>query len=188
MATYSAVGAGEKDADSPITVGLIDKLDQNPHAIAEGASGAPKIQTAAIADEAVTTAKLKGPTAGTGNIIYRLVGQTGVATTSQAYEDAGTWMRSNKSISLTVLVSGTITCYLEHHDILNDTDVRIMKNNALIQEWSHGDNTWKTRQVDVSVSVGDLIVFQQKASGGGSAQSEWRNVRVYSNTADMAVA
>ncbi|NCW67323.1 MAG: hypothetical protein EBV86_01970 [Marivivens sp.] len=47
MATYSAVTAGEKDADSPINVGLIDKLDQNPHAIAEGASGAPKIQTAA---------------------------------------------------------------------------------------------------------------------------------------------
>lgn len=48
MATYSAVSAGEKDADSPINVGLIDKLDQNPHAIAEGASGAPRIKKAAI--------------------------------------------------------------------------------------------------------------------------------------------
>ena len=48
MATYSAVTAGEKDADSPVNVSLIDKLDQNPHAIAEGASGAPKIQAAAI--------------------------------------------------------------------------------------------------------------------------------------------
>ncbi|MGB0732416.1 MAG: hypothetical protein ACPGPF_01580 [Pontibacterium sp.] len=58
MATYSAVAAGEKDADSPITVSLIDKLDQNPHAIAEGASGAPKIQTAALNDNAVTQAKV----------------------------------------------------------------------------------------------------------------------------------
>lgn len=59
MATYSAVTAGEKDADSPINVSLIDKLDQNPHAIAEGASGAPKIQTAAIQDNAVNNDKLE---------------------------------------------------------------------------------------------------------------------------------
>lgn len=59
MATYSAVTAGEKDADSPINVSLIDKLDQNPLAIAEGASGAPKIQTAAIQDDAVTNDKLE---------------------------------------------------------------------------------------------------------------------------------
>jgi hypothetical protein len=48
MATYSAVTAGQKDADSPINVSLIDKLDQNPHAMFEGASGAPKLQPAAI--------------------------------------------------------------------------------------------------------------------------------------------
>jgi len=58
MATYSAVSAGEKDADSPVSVGLVDKLDQNPHAIAEGASGAPKILTAAINSSAVTESKM----------------------------------------------------------------------------------------------------------------------------------
>ncbi len=48
MATYSAVTAGEKDADSPITVGLVDKLDQNPEAMFEGASGAPRLKRAAV--------------------------------------------------------------------------------------------------------------------------------------------
>lgn len=48
MAVYSAVAGGEKDAESPVDENLIDKLDQNPEAIAEGASGAPRIQTAAM--------------------------------------------------------------------------------------------------------------------------------------------
>lgn len=68
MATYSAVSASEKDADSPITVGLIDKLDQNPHAIAEGASGAPKIQAAALDSNCVTAAKIASSAVGQSEI------------------------------------------------------------------------------------------------------------------------
>ena len=48
MATYSAVAAGEKNADSPVNVSLIDKLDQNPEAMIEGATGAPRILEAAF--------------------------------------------------------------------------------------------------------------------------------------------
>ncbi|MBN46881.1 MAG: hypothetical protein CMH23_10460 [Methylophaga sp.] len=48
MATYSAVAAGEKDADSPVNVSLLDKLDQNPQAMIEGATGAPRILEAAF--------------------------------------------------------------------------------------------------------------------------------------------
>lgn len=57
MASYNPVGT-RKNADQPINVTLIDYLDQNPHAMFEGASGAPKLQTAAIQDNAVTEAKL----------------------------------------------------------------------------------------------------------------------------------
>lgn len=48
MATYSAVSASEKDADSPVNVGLLDKLDQNPVAMFEGAAGAPRLKAAAL--------------------------------------------------------------------------------------------------------------------------------------------
>lgn len=58
MATYSAVSAGEKDADSPITVSLIDKLDQNPLAMFEGAAGAPKLSAAAISDGTLPAGKI----------------------------------------------------------------------------------------------------------------------------------
>ncbi len=62
MATYSAVSSGEKDANSPITESLINKLDQNPLAMFEGAVGAPKIQTAAHASASITQALLKTTT------------------------------------------------------------------------------------------------------------------------------
>ena len=89
MATYSAVGAGEKDADSPINVSLIDKLDQNPHAIAEGASGAPKIKNAAFDNNTIDAGKLSDAT----------VTQTQL---SQKYY-AGSW---NSNATTTSLPSG----------------------------------------------------------------------------------
>ena len=75
MATYLAVTAGQKDTDSPITVGLIEKLDQNPIAIAEGASGAPKIQNAAIADGAVHAAQIAADAVGQSEITAGAVHQ-----------------------------------------------------------------------------------------------------------------
>lgn len=55
---YTAIPAGDRDAESPITVTLIARMIDNPIAIAAGDSGAPQIQTAAIADSAVTTIKI----------------------------------------------------------------------------------------------------------------------------------
>lgn len=53
MATYNVISATEKDADSPVTVSLLDKLDQNPLAMFEGASGAPKISNSAISSGSI---------------------------------------------------------------------------------------------------------------------------------------
>lgn len=53
MATYNPISATEKDGDSPVTVSLLDKLDQNPLALWEGAPGAPKISNAAIATNSI---------------------------------------------------------------------------------------------------------------------------------------
>ena len=48
MTSYVAVSNGEIDADSPITADLMSKLRDNPIAITEGASGAPKVMRAAL--------------------------------------------------------------------------------------------------------------------------------------------
>lgn len=58
MTTYTTIAGSEIDVDSPITESLFTRLRDNPIAISEGSSGAPQIQTAAIATSAVTEAKL----------------------------------------------------------------------------------------------------------------------------------
>ena len=63
MTTYTAITAGEKDPESPVDVNLIGKLDDNPHAMFEGATGAPRVQTAALEQaaglEAVTNSAIR---------------------------------------------------------------------------------------------------------------------------------
>ena len=44
MTTYTAIANGEIDQDSPVTQPLMTALRDNPLAIAEGTSGAPKVQ------------------------------------------------------------------------------------------------------------------------------------------------
>ena len=58
MTTYTTIANSEIDQESPVTQTLMTALRDNPIAITEGSAGAPQIQTAAIANTAVTLAKL----------------------------------------------------------------------------------------------------------------------------------
>ena len=58
MANYNAVSTIEKQVDAPITANLIDKLDQNVHAMFEGAQGAPRLQNDAINNHSITQNKI----------------------------------------------------------------------------------------------------------------------------------
>lgn len=48
MTTYRTIASTETDADSPVTVQLMAALADNPTAIAEGASGAPRVKPQAL--------------------------------------------------------------------------------------------------------------------------------------------
>ncbi len=48
MTTYRTIASTETDADSPVTVQLMTALADNPTAIAEGASGAPRVDGRAL--------------------------------------------------------------------------------------------------------------------------------------------
>lgn len=48
MTTYRTISSTETDADSPVTVQLMTALADNPTAIAEGASGAPRVDGRAL--------------------------------------------------------------------------------------------------------------------------------------------
>lgn len=58
MTTYTPIANGSVDAGSPIDESLVTALRDNPIAISEGSTGAPKLQTAAYQDGSVTNAKL----------------------------------------------------------------------------------------------------------------------------------
>lgn len=58
MATYTAITDTEIEPEKPVTTSLMNRLRDNPLAIAEGASGAPRIQTAGIDTGAVTQTRL----------------------------------------------------------------------------------------------------------------------------------
>lgn len=78
MTTYTAIPNSDVDADSPVTTGLMTLLRDNPLAISEGSTGAPKIQTAAydtgsvdaaaIAADAVTQSELADDAVGQGEL------------------------------------------------------------------------------------------------------------------------
>lgn len=59
MTDYTTVTDSEIDQDSPITQPLLTALRDNPIAITEGASGAPKIQEAAMDSASVNQSALK---------------------------------------------------------------------------------------------------------------------------------
>jgi len=75
---YNAIPDGDIDPESPITTGLMTNLRDNPIAIADGDTGAPRIQagamgtnsvaTAAIQDSSVTSAKIASSAVTTAKI------------------------------------------------------------------------------------------------------------------------
>lgn len=59
MTTYTAIPDSDIDPESPGTTTLFTRLRDNPIAITEGSTGAPKIQQAAIENQAVNVSKLE---------------------------------------------------------------------------------------------------------------------------------
>lgn len=58
MADYITITDAQVDPEAPITSELMSALRDNPTAITEGATGAPKVQRAAIQDDAVNLSKI----------------------------------------------------------------------------------------------------------------------------------
>ena len=68
MAVFTTIPDTDIDPESPITTSLMQALRDNPLAIQEGDPSAPKIQSAAIADGAVTQAKIAASSVGQGEL------------------------------------------------------------------------------------------------------------------------
>ena len=183
MADWTTIPDASLEPGKPIRSVDGLTLRDNPVAIAEGAAGAPRIQTSALAP----------PTAGTAHIIRR-VQETAFFTSALSYPAAGNHDKFSESqhLGVTVLVPGVITAYAEHRRVEGNQPalMRVLKNGALVQEWGVTSSSFVARQVNISVDVGDVVIFQQCADDSQIPASapEWRFLRIYSNNPNMAVA
>ena len=185
MADYIGITEAQSNPFAPLTSELVKQLRDNPIAIAEGAAGAPRIRTLAM----------QSPSVGDDHIIMRLQEGDQIRTDT-SYPDTGLHNRANAGghLGFTTLVSGVVRCYVEHRrgsGPSGSVDVRVLKNGSQIQAWTTSSTSYQTRIVDVSVEVGDVVIFQQRSGLDGSLNvnnAEWRRLRVYSATPDMAVA
>ena len=201
MATYTAIPNTDIETDKPIRAVTGRALRDNPTAIAEGAAGAPRVQTAGIQNSAITEdkisngavtgQKIQSPTSGTGTLVFRLQ-ESAVTRSSSGFLDTQLNNRADAAahIGVNCLVSGVITAQLQHRSVSGGTDnsiVRILRNGSVLNSWSTTSTSFQTRQINVSVSVGDSIIFQNNISVGATG-SEWRQLRIYSNNPTFAVA
>jgi len=147
------------------------------------------VNAATVNDDAITKDKLQSPAAGSAYLISRLV--INEASTSAGFNLPDRLYDQSSTVGVTVLVPGVIRCYLEHRNLFGGsytTQARISKNGVQQAVWSTTSSSYTTRTLDLSVDVGDLIVFQQAAGPNESQYSSWRNVFIYSNNPSMAVA
>lgn len=201
MTSYVAIADSEIDPESPGTTTLFTKLRDNPIAITEGASGAPTIQSAAIATNAVTTAKiadanvtpakLSASSAGSTTVLKFLGSGDNTFTSTDSTYPTGTLrsglMAGNK-FSATCIKSGTITVYYNIADSSgNDSHLRIYKNGSNIYDHQEPSNypTYTTQTTNISLSIGDeIVIVIYNASG---VTTYVKNLQIRTSGADYCV-
>ena len=100
MTAYNAIPAADIDPDSPLTTSLITHMRDNPIAIAEGSTGAPKIQTAAYDAGSVDAAAIAADAVGQSEIAANAVG-SGELKTATASQSVSVPSLGNADIVLT---------------------------------------------------------------------------------------
>lgn len=179
MTTFTNISDEVLEPGKPIRSVDALALRDNPVAIAAGAANAPRVQTAAIADNAVSPAKILSPTAG-NNIIYTIrVPET--TTNNSSY--------TNILGGVTAINNGVIRVTFQHRSQFSSRNslARVLRNGSQIQEFSTNSTSFVTRNVDVSISVGDFIEVQHRTNVSDST-SFLRNVRALSGNITFAVA
>ena len=156
MTSYIAIANAEVDPNSPITADLMTKLRDNPIAMGEGASGAPKVYGSAM----------YGPAA--GNTLQRNCLPFGdeVATSSTAATAVTRISQSAFTALVGCVVRLTLTCSLSTGAGASGS-VTVKKNGSTIQTYT-ASQTLAT--LDIALAAGDCISVSCSATGtaGGS--------------------
>lgn len=189
MTTYTAITNGQIDQDSPITQPLMTALRDNPIAITEGATGAPRIrgEAAAQLDDLPT---LTVSAADTYTMIGSLATNVFAATNTNS-----TSFVLGATVTITK-ATGTARLIGVHRTSNSGTTsfLRILKNGTEIGAWSTNSTTNVTRTVDASIIIGDVFTFEHRVnfdtqsstmSSGASASDAYTTANFYGQASNL---
>jgi hypothetical protein len=179
MADWTDILNSEVDTDSPITEALMTALRDNPVAIAEGASGAPQMQTGAYADGSVTLIKIGGITAGD----YIIGSNDAIAqTNNDTYEKLKEFYNP---------LSGVLRVYFELRTSNASYTAygRIYINGAAVgTERTTNSTSYVPFVEDLSVEYGDLIQLYAHKTTSAIHVANVQNFRLESGNPIIPVA
>lgn len=184
MAMCSVVGGGWETVGSPPTAtttrsGIVQLVDSYSSTSLVLAPTANALKSGV--DAALAAANL-APTAGATYILCQKAAE--VSSSNGSYTKTGPQMN--------VIKSGTIRFYGEHHKVGwagGSSYLRVLKNGAVVGgPWATTSTSYVARSVDLSVQIGDEIIFQEMIDNAGTNTNFLRNLRATSDTLVGAIA
>lgn len=174
---------------SVLTSTKMTQLYDNLTALANGDSGAPKVQTAGLATSCVTGAKVANyslteslhvtPAAGTTAIfgVWPDSIQTASGTTS--------YLKMGTNVAFAAARAGTFTVSWEQRAAANagvTASVKIYKNDVdLGYTFTVTGTTWTAKTQDLTITKGDYLSFYGKTDNSGD-YCQMKNIKVTANT------
>ena len=153
MADWTVITDAQLDPDAPLTSDLAYAWRDNPIAIAEGASGAPRIRADAMGGSVAGNTLLFG--CGGSSVVYG----SGVSSTTQVSDAT---FRATATCSVRVYLETNVTNGA-------GTSLVLLKNGSSILTVTT-DSSWTSRTVDVSLVAGDIVRLFLINGSSGSAQ------------------
>lgn len=146
MPTYTSISAAEYEPNAPGTSTLMDRLANNPVAMFEGASGAPRLNEDARA----------GSVAGDFTLF------TAGGSFTHAGADASSPYVMVPRSDFRATTSCGLRCKATISAGTNGAEVRLLKNGTEVDSVTTG-----TLSADVTVVAGDALWFEVRAGTGG---------------------
>ena len=154
MTDWRPVIDTETDPDAPITSSLGKRFDNNCVALAEGASGAPKIQPAAIQYSEA------------GDVVCARMFYGEISTNATSYGAVGTTIFPH-SFAVTTITSGVIRVSFNHRTSSASSHARVLRGSDVVAEWPTNSASNVYRSVDFWTDYGERITVQHRTGGAG---------------------
>lgn len=187
MADWTSISNANVEPDAPWISATAFALRDNPIAIAEGATGAPRIKAGGLDSGSVTSTKFNGPSAGSG-VRLQL---TTAAMRSESEEYPPYHTRDERCASFTALSSGTVTiAFTQDTDATasgTSSEARIVRNGSTMQSWAvAGNESAANRSYNLTISFGDVVGIMHRTTNGGDA-SVLSNIEVRSSSSNNVI-